>query len=274
AMMHVDAVRLLEEAEIQDGEIGDSLYYLSLEDAIRVLDDAGWAPERIYSTLTSQWCGCVPPLAIAAMRFTLGLRWQQLLDISGMHIDEFVDRMDEQMRYDISTRFFVRVWPDPEVCHSDCFEEARLERFEEAKAVAEELFDRLGKKLKDKYECAIVQCHPPKEARGIDEMILPILDGCEITRSGNAHYNYEKILEDCKKKGITPVASSDGHIAYRDSELIYEVQSYLGKAYNIASIDINNEKDLIKVIKENLIEKRVFKKGNEQKDRIYFPQIW
>lgn len=151
AMMHVDAVRLLEEAEIQDGEIGDSLYYLSLEDAIRVLDDAGWAPERIYSTLTSQWCGCVPPLAIAAMRFTLGLRWQQLLDISGMHIDEFVDRMDEQMRYDISTRFFVRVWPDPEVCHSDCFEEARLERFEEAKAVAEELFDRLGKKLKDKY---------------------------------------------------------------------------------------------------------------------------
>ncbi|MEM4263361.1 MAG: PHP domain-containing protein, partial [Candidatus Woesearchaeota archaeon] len=79
------------------------------------------------------------------------------------------------------------------------------------------------KKLKDRHKCAIVQCHPNKEATGVDERILQIIDACEITRSGNAHYNYEKILEDCKKKGITPVASSDGHIAYRDSELIYEV---------------------------------------------------
>lgn len=157
AMMHVDAVRLLEEAEIQDGEIGDSLYYLSLEDAIRVLDDAGWAPERIYSTLTSQWCGCVPPLAIAAMRFTLGLRWQQLLDISGMHIDEFVDRMDEQMRYDISTRFFVRVWPDPDHDIRD-FEEGEIRVLSDAEPMARALFDDLSRKIGHRFSGGLKRC--------------------------------------------------------------------------------------------------------------------
>jgi len=123
------------------------------------------------------------------------------------------------------------------------------------------------KKLKEKYDCAIVQCHPQKEARSIDERILQIIDGCEITKIGNAHYNYEAIQKDCEKHRITPIASSDGHVAYRDPRLVYEVTPYLGKAYNIASIDINNEKDLIKAIKENLIEKRIFQKRDYRDER-------
>lgn len=118
------------------------------------------------------------------------------------------------------------------------------------------------KKLKQKYEnnCAIVQCHPFKEARGVDRKLLPILDGCEITKRGNLHYNHEAIRKDCEKKGITPLASSDGHVAYRDPNLVYEVETPLGKAYTIASIDITCEKDLIKVIKENLIKDLVYNK--------------
>lgn len=116
------------------------------------------------------------------------------------------------------------------------------------------------KKLKERYECAIVQCHPHREATGIKTEILEILDGCEITRTGNAHYNYEAIQKDCEKHRITPLASSDGHVAYRDPALMYEVDVPLGKAYNIASIEINTEKDLIKAIQENLIEKRIFQK--------------
>lgn len=116
------------------------------------------------------------------------------------------------------------------------------------------------KKLKQKYEdtCAIVQCHPYKEATGIDQNLLPILDGCEITRGGKPHYNHESIKKDCEKHSITPLASSDGHVAYRDSRLVYEVERPLGKAYNIASIDLTCEKDLIRIIKENLIEKFVY----------------
>lgn len=110
------------------------------------------------------------------------------------------------------------------------------------------------KKLKDRYECALVQCHPYKEAKGIDKELLPILDGCEITRGGKKHPNYESIKKDCERKGITPLASSDGHVAYKDPRLVYEVERPLGKAYTIASIDIKNEKDLIRVIKENLVD--------------------
>lgn len=126
------------------------------------------------------------------------------------------------------------------------------------------------KKLKDRYECAIVQCHPYREATGIKTEILEILDGCEITRSGNAHYNYEEILKDCEKHRITPLASSDGHVAYKDPALVYETDVPLGKAYNIASIEINNEKDLIKAIKENLIEKRIFQKKDYREQRDFF----
>jgi len=114
------------------------------------------------------------------------------------------------------------------------------------------------KRLKDTYECALVQSHPPKEAKGADERLLSILDACEITRKGHAHHNYKLIQKDCERHGITPIASSDGHAAYRNSQIVNATDLYLGKAYNIATIDITNEKDLIKVIKENLIEEKVF----------------
>jgi predicted metal-dependent phosphoesterase TrpH len=120
------------------------------------------------------------------------------------------------------------------------------------------------KKFKDRFECAIVQCHPKFS---VQEQIVPILDGCEVTKAGIARPNHDEILEDCKKHNLTPIASSDGHVAFLDPRLVYEVQPYLGKAYTIFSIDINNEKDLIRAIKQNLIEKRVFPKEDYRSNR-------
>ncbi len=108
------------------------------------------------------------------------------------------------------------------------------------------------KKLKERYECAIVQCHPdPKE--GLQKNLLPILDGCEITYGGIVRENFEQLKEDCKKYGITPIVSSDGHNCRG-----IDIRSWLGRAYNIISIEVNNEKDWIMAIKENKIEKIVF----------------
>lgn len=108
------------------------------------------------------------------------------------------------------------------------------------------------RRLKEQYTCAIVQCHP---LQGLQQEILPILDGCEITKAGIAVPHHLQIIKDCKKHGITSLVSSDGHTFQKQRDT-----PWLGNAFNVASINLKTEKDLIKVIKENLIENRVFHK--------------
>lgn len=109
------------------------------------------------------------------------------------------------------------------------------------------------RKLKENFgDSAIVQCHPTE---GLQERLVPVLDGCELTKIGIALPNIHEIEEACKKHGITPLVSSDGHTYKRDP-----LKPYLGKAYNLAAMHIQNEKDLITAIKENHIERRIFHK--------------
>jgi hypothetical protein len=109
-------------------------------------------------------------------------------------------------------------------------------------------------KLKERYECAIVQCHPFKYSK-IEQELLHLIDGCEITSCGVGVPDYKALLEECKQYKKTPIASGDGHNC-RGLPII----SWLGRARTVFSIGIKNEKDLIKAIKENHVETLYFEK--------------
>ena len=92
----------------------------------------------------------------------------------------------------------------------------------------------------------------------MSEELLPILDGCEITKKGIAVQDHERIIRLCEEHGKTWLVSSDGHMCREHSTVPLSNMPVLGTAYNIMSIEIKDEQDLIRAIKENLILERIY----------------
>lgn len=157
-LLQSEVVRLMEEENVQDDRIVSSLVSLPLWDIIFALREAGWSPERIYSSLKAVWSFDNDILIITTMRTLLETRWKHLLDISGVSPEELSEYFRENSKkHDVSVRFFVRVWPDPDHDIRD-FEEGEIRVLSDAEPMARALFDDLSRKIGHRFSGGLKRC--------------------------------------------------------------------------------------------------------------------
>lgn len=149
-----ESLKLMEEAGIGDDDIAESLIEYSSDTRVKVLSEAGWTPERIYSGLITDWSKANAINVIVSMRSVLRLRWAEIASmankISRMSLkDLYYGLYLRKGLYKVRTRLFVKVWPDysKDPPLEEYMEEKEISHFSAASSMCFDLIQCLRKRI-------------------------------------------------------------------------------------------------------------------------------